>query len=95
MEQQGQKDAYNLQAVVSIDPDGHVGVVLAITTYEIYMEQYVRHLGAFKGLCEVPQMFMHSLWISDWRLLVMGVSEATDILLLSSAVAKGWINAWR
>ncbi|CAK9070363.1 unnamed protein product [Durusdinium trenchii] len=77
-----QNDAFNLQAVVSVDPDCASATVKAFTTYEIFMEQYVE------------QMFLHSLWIPDWSILIMGVTAATDLLLLSSHDSLGSQLGW-
>eukprot|EP00913_Durusdinium_trenchii_P005489 g5116.t1 len=65
-----------IKAVVSVDPDCASATVKAFTTYEIFMEQYVE------------QMFLHSLWIPDWSILIMGVTAATDLLLLSSRLTS-------
>eukprot|EP00434_Breviolum_minutum_P031163 symbB.v1.2.027561.t1/scaffold2838.1/size69213/2 len=82
LEEEGQKDAFNLQAVLSIDADGQSASVKAVTTYEIYMEEYVE------------QMFLHSLWIPDWTMLIMGVSAATDILVLSGEESVCQGQSW-
>lgn len=59
--------------------DGQSGCVGAITTYEIFMEAYVQsfvlsfkrceNVNDFVGhfLLQVEQLFLHSLWIPDWR----------------------------
>ncbi|CAJ1331210.1 unnamed protein product, partial [Effrenium voratum] len=74
-----------LQVVLSVNADARSASVKVVATNEIYMHEHV------------DQQQLHSVWIPDWSIMIMGTTATTDIVVLSghesvqsSYIARPW-----
>ncbi|CAE8679398.1 unnamed protein product [Polarella glacialis] len=80
----GDNGPLTLQVIVSISADWRKATLKALSINELFMEDFA------------DQVIMHSVWVPEWSMLMMGISASADIVLISSDSKEdlgpcGWV----
>ncbi|CAE7588924.1 unnamed protein product [Symbiodinium sp. CCMP2592] len=90
-EEEDESDLTTYQAILTISPDGRKVSLKALAFNEIEIDP--------EKAGTVDQLLMHTVWIPDWSLLLLGSSSGAQISLLTSNasctnhqdVISGWV----
>eukprot|EP00931_Biecheleriopsis_adriatica_P102925 TRINITY_DN7782_c0_g1_i1.p1 TRINITY_DN7782_c0_g1~~TRINITY_DN7782_c0_g1_i1.p1 ORF type:complete len:2353 (-),score=629.77 TRINITY_DN7782_c0_g1_i1:22-7080(-) len=66
------EDPTTLQAIVSVSADYRRATLKALGVNELFMSDYVDHLA------------LHSVWVPEWKMVIMGMSACADFVIMSS-----------